>query len=79
MGIIIGEGLRCAALGCQEKPGETGSFCDSHWRVLPEGLRGPGALRQAVIHLGKKDGYLVDAKVVKNSGLREDGNPVDYV
>lgn len=80
MGIVFGgEAQKCAALGCQTKPGKTGAFCDPHWRALPEGLRGPGALKQAVIHLGRADGYLVDAKAVRASAPREDGKPRDYV
>jgi len=50
--------VRCAAFGCQKVPGKNGLFCLGCWRRLPEELRGPAAAKQAVIWLGKKDGYI---------------------
>lgn len=79
MGIVVGGGSKCAALGCGSGPGKNGAFCAEHWRQLDENLRAPGALKKAVVYLGKKDGFLVDAKVVKASALREDGRGSDYV
>lgn len=73
--------MKCAALGCQTASSKKGGmvFCYPHWRDLPEELRGPTALKAAAVYLAKKDGYLVDEKVVRASTPREDGNPRDYV
>lgn len=75
---MIVEAAKCAALGCQDKPKKAGLFCSEHWKKLDENLRAPGALKQAVIFLGKKDGYLIDSRAVKPV-LREDGRGSDYV
>lgn len=57
----------CAALGCGKPAAKKKMFCMKHWRKLPTELR-PGEdftatgtdFREAVIFLGKKDGFLAD-------------------
>lgn len=65
--------MKCTALGCPEKPGKTGGgiFCTAHWRKLPETLRGPGSVKQAIVHLGIEDGYLVKASAVKRTPISD--------
>lgn len=73
--------MKCSAFGCPETPTKLGgmAFCTPHWRKLPENLRGPGSVRQAIVHLAVEDGYLVKASAVKrtpindNPGRRSDG------
>jgi hypothetical protein len=56
--------VRCAALGCfTTKLNKSGLFCKKHWDLLSEDMRAPTprALKAAIAHLGKLEGYLVDA------------------
>jgi hypothetical protein len=69
--------MKCAALGCQKAPGKNGLFCLGCWRRLPEELRGPTAARQAVVHLGKLDGYIAVHDPKPKIG--EDGAGREYV
>jgi len=52
--------MRCAALGCHSKPTKSGMWCRGHWEKIPEPLRAPNKYREAIAHLGKLDGYLVE-------------------
>ena len=52
-------GAKCAAYGCQNVPKKDCAFCSPHWRKLPEILRGPSAVKQAITELAIQDGYLV--------------------
>lgn len=56
---VIAATPRCPALGCGDKPGKSAVFCTTHWRMLPENLRGPAAVRDAIAWLGVKEGYLI--------------------
>lgn len=75
--MAIDLGTKCPAFGCKEKPTKR-LFCLAHWRALPEVLRGPTSVRQAVIHLAKKDGYLVEATNAAPR-IREDGKGREWV
>jgi hypothetical protein len=70
--------LRCAALGCQSAPGKNGAFCAKDWKRLPPALQGPAAVKDAVVHLGKVDGYLVEAKSVRPVKLTDNAG-TEYV
>lgn len=72
--------MKCAALGCPTGPAKDGAgiFCKPHWRALPEELRGPTSVKQAIKFLGVKDGYLIAPKTARPS-LREDGKASEYV
>lgn len=48
---------RCLAYGCDNTP-KDGDFCAKDLKRLPEELRNPKKVREAIIFLGKKDGYL---------------------
>jgi hypothetical protein len=51
--------VKCAAFGCRKAPGKNnGLFCRGCWSRLPVDLRGPAAVQQAIVWLGKKDGYI---------------------
>lgn len=69
--------MKCAALGCQKIPGRNGLFCLGCWRRLPEELRGPAAVKQAIAHLGQEDGYLVAHD--PRAKIGEDGAGREYV
>ena len=73
--------MKCSAFGCSEKPSKIGGgiFCLKHWRALPEALRGPGSVKQAIVHLAVEDGYLVKASTVKRTPIQEQGSGRDYV
>jgi hypothetical protein len=69
---------RCAAFGCQSAPGKNGAFCGKDWKRLPPALQGPAAVKDAVVHLAKVDGYLVNAPVQKPVRLT-DNQGTEYV
>jgi hypothetical protein len=70
--------LKCAALGCRSASGKTGVFCTKDWKRLPPALQGPAAIKDAIVHLAKVDGYLVNAPVQKSVRLT-DHRGTEYV
>jgi hypothetical protein len=56
----------CVALGCTRGRSAGRPFCRRHYSKLPERLRDDAVLatvegqREAVVHLGKLDGYLAE-------------------
>lgn len=64
---------KCYAFGCSTASTKLGgmAFCTAHWRKLPEDLRGPGSVKQAVVHLAVEDGYLVKASAVKRTPIND--------
>ena len=63
--------MKCAAFGCNKVPGANGLFCTGDWRRLPRDLRAPGKSQEAIIYLGRKDGYIVDAEPRRRATLTE--------
>lgn len=50
---------RCLAYGCSAEPVEDKDFCAKDLKRLPVELHDRSMLREAIVLLGKKDGYLV--------------------
>jgi hypothetical protein len=78
-------GQACSALGCGDGVSTEGRpLCDLHWRKLPKALRGrigeENGLRDAVVYLGKRDGYLAEVPerraTITEAGA---GGGLDYV
>lgn len=71
--------MRCSALGCHRKQSpRNGLFCPAHWGKIPEDLRGPNKFKEAMAHLGKLDGYLVDPPRKRRVTLH-DNEGTEYV
>jgi hypothetical protein len=51
----------CAAFGCYKLKVKGQIFCKQCFAKLSPALQGPAAARDAVVHLARADGYLVDA------------------
>ena len=50
--------IRCLIYGCSSEPKEGSDFCVKDAKRLPKELRGKDKVREAIVHLATKDGYL---------------------
>jgi len=57
----------CFAYGCSRKSAEGMDFCAKDLKRLPEDMRDKSRVKDAIIFLAKKAGYLVDDPIPARS------------